>query len=121
MDNLLSSTEVGTIFLDGQLRIRKFTPQIAETFSLVPHDVGRSIETFAHTDWTTPSWSTTCSACLRPGSRSSGSCATSRARPSSCASSPTGRRAPIDGVVLTLIDVSGLKAAEDALFHERYL
>jgi two-component system CheB/CheR fusion protein len=26
-----------------------------------------------------------------------------------------------DGVVLTLIDVSGLKAAEDALFHERYL
>ena len=27
----------------------------------------------------------------------------------------------IDGVVLTLIEVSGLKAAEDALFHERYL
>src|SRR5688572_23024893 len=26
-----------------------------------------------------------------------------------------------DGVVLTLIDVTGLKAAEDALFHERYL
>ena len=28
MDNLLASTEVGTIFLDGQLRIRKFTPQV---------------------------------------------------------------------------------------------
>ena len=41
MDNLLSSTDVGTIFLDGQLRIRKFTPQIAETFNLLPHDVGR--------------------------------------------------------------------------------
>src|SRR5688572_26489237 len=27
----------------------------------------------------------------------------------------------VEGVVLTLIDVSGLKAAEDALFHERYL
>ena len=48
MDNLLASTEVGTIFLDGQLRIRKFTPQIAETFGLLPHDVGRPIETFAH-------------------------------------------------------------------------
>ena len=48
MDNLLASTEVGTIFLDRQLRIRKFTPQIAETFNLLPHDVGRSIETFAH-------------------------------------------------------------------------
>src|SRR5580700_1625649 len=48
MDNLLSSTAVGTIFLDKELTIRKFTPQIAETFSLMPHDVGRSIETFAH-------------------------------------------------------------------------
>ena len=48
MDNLLASTDVGTIFLDGQLRIRKFTPQVAETFGLVPHDVGRPIETFAH-------------------------------------------------------------------------
>ena len=27
----------------------------------------------------------------------------------------------VDGVVLTLIDVTGLKTAEDALFHERYL
>ena len=44
-----------------------------------------------------------------------------RASRSSCASSPTAPRATIDGVVLTLIDVSGLKAAEDALFHERYL
>ena len=40
---------------------------------------------------------------------------------SSCASCRTAPRAAIDGVVLTLIDVSGLKAAEDALFHERYL
>ena len=44
-----------------------------------------------------------------------------RASRSSCASCPTARRARVDGVVLTLIDVSGLKAAEDALFHERYL
>src|SRR4029078_10130567 len=48
MDNLLSSTEVGSIFLDRQMRIRKFTPQVAESFNLVAHDVGRSIETFAH-------------------------------------------------------------------------
>ncbi|HEX2661176.1 MAG TPA: chemotaxis protein CheB, partial [Polyangia bacterium] len=46
MDNLLISTEVGTVFLDRKLTIRKFTPQIADTFSLMPHDVGRSIETF---------------------------------------------------------------------------
>ena len=57
MDNLLSSTEVGTIFLDKQLRIRKFTPQIAETFTLVPHDLGRSHRDLHPTDWTIPSWS----------------------------------------------------------------
>ncbi len=34
---------------------------------------------------------------------------------------PYRAKGSIDGVVLTLIDVSGLKAAEDALFHERYL
>src|SRR6185369_6308620 len=39
MDNLLSSTEVGSIFLDAQLRITKFTPQIADSFQLLPRDI----------------------------------------------------------------------------------
>ena len=36
MENLLSSTDIGTIFLDPDLKIRKFTPQIAESFNLLP-------------------------------------------------------------------------------------
>ena len=48
MDNLLASTEVGTIFLDRELRIRRFTPKLAETFNLLPHDVGRPIEDFTN-------------------------------------------------------------------------
>ncbi len=48
MDNLLRSTDVGTIFLDRDLLIRKFTPQIAHAFQLLPQDVGRRIECFAH-------------------------------------------------------------------------
>jgi len=48
MDNLMSATGVGVIFLDQDLTIRKFTPQIARTFNLVESDTGRSIETFAH-------------------------------------------------------------------------
>ena len=47
MDNLLRSTEIGTIFLDRDLFIRKFTPQISRLFNLVPQDVGRRIDTFA--------------------------------------------------------------------------
>ena len=47
MDNLLTSTEIGTIFLDKDLRIRKFTPAIGEAFYLLPLDVGRPIEHIA--------------------------------------------------------------------------
>lgn len=43
MDNLLASTEIGTIFLDQSLRIRKFTPAAARQFSLLDQDVGRPI------------------------------------------------------------------------------
>lgn len=48
MDNLLASTRVHTIFLDSELRIRKFTPQIAEVFSFVNSDIGRSFDSFSH-------------------------------------------------------------------------
>ena len=40
MDNLLASTDIGTIFLDADLCIRKFTPQIAAQFHLLPQDLG---------------------------------------------------------------------------------
>jgi two-component system CheB/CheR fusion protein len=43
MKNLLDSTEIGTIFLDHQLNILRFTPQVSKLFNLIPTDVGRSI------------------------------------------------------------------------------
>jgi two-component system CheB/CheR fusion protein len=49
MDNLLTSAEVHTIFLDRDLCIRKFTPKIAETFNLLPQDLGRRIDHFTYT------------------------------------------------------------------------
>lgn len=48
MDNLLRSTDVGTIFLDRDLLIRKFTPKIAHAFQLLPQDIGRRIDSFAN-------------------------------------------------------------------------
>jgi len=48
MDNLLRSTDVGTVFLDRNLQIRKFTPKIAHAFQLLPQDVGRRLDSFAH-------------------------------------------------------------------------
>lgn len=48
MDNLLATTRVGVIFLDDELFIRRFTPEVGRLFHLVPQDVGRSIEGFVH-------------------------------------------------------------------------
>ncbi|MGO9622600.1 MAG: chemotaxis protein CheB [Desulfobaccales bacterium] len=43
INNLFISTEVGIIFLDSQLGIRRFTPNITQFFNLIPTDAGRSL------------------------------------------------------------------------------
>ncbi|ACY17130.1 chemotaxis protein CheB [Haliangium ochraceum] len=48
MDHLLESTEVHTIFLDRELRVRRFTPKVGDAFNFLPRDRGRSIEDFTH-------------------------------------------------------------------------
>jgi hypothetical protein len=47
-DNLLASTEVGTVFLDQQLRIRKFSSAISAFLKLLPQDLGRPIDHIAY-------------------------------------------------------------------------
>jgi len=48
IDNLLESTQIGTIFLDKELRIRKFTPAVSQQFEVVETDIGRPISNFAN-------------------------------------------------------------------------
>jgi chemotaxis methyl-accepting protein methylase len=43
MKNLLDSTDIATLFLDKELNVRRFTPQIAKIIKLIPGDVGRPI------------------------------------------------------------------------------
>jgi two-component system CheB/CheR fusion protein len=42
--NLLESTQIATLFLDNDLRVRSFTPTATEIFHLVETDVGRPID-----------------------------------------------------------------------------
>jgi two-component system CheB/CheR fusion protein len=120
MDNLLASIQVGTVFLDKNLCIRKFTPLIAEVFNLLPQDVGRPIAGFSTNlnharllDDLTEVLRTE-----RPIEREV------------CGRAdnwffqrvlPYRMRGTVHGVVLTLIDIGPLKAAENAVFRERYL
>ncbi len=48
MDNLLASTDIGTIFLDKDLLVRKFTPAITRTVNLMEMDLGRPINHITH-------------------------------------------------------------------------
>ena len=43
MNNLLAGTGVGTVFVDHQLRIQRFTPAITQVINLIPTDVGRPV------------------------------------------------------------------------------
>jgi two-component system, chemotaxis family, CheB/CheR fusion protein len=49
LDNLLTSTNIATVFLDGQLRIRRFTTAATRLFTLIPSDVGRPIADITQT------------------------------------------------------------------------
>lgn len=44
MNNLLASTEIGTIFLDDKLKIKRFTPSMSKIINLIQNDIGRPIE-----------------------------------------------------------------------------
>jgi two-component system CheB/CheR fusion protein len=48
MAHLLEGTDVGTVFLDGDLRIRRFTSRIASVFRFQAFDIGRRISDFSH-------------------------------------------------------------------------
>ena len=49
IQHLLESTDIGMIFLDRDLCVRKYTPRVASIFHLEPGDIGRSIRHFSHT------------------------------------------------------------------------
>lgn len=43
MTNLLNSTEIATIFLDNDMKLRRFTTHATHLFKLIPKDVGRPL------------------------------------------------------------------------------
>ncbi|MDO9596882.1 MAG: PAS domain-containing protein, partial [Azoarcus sp.] len=47
MQNLLNSTEIATVFLDGRLHVRRFTPPASRIIKLIAVDAGRPLSDLA--------------------------------------------------------------------------
>ncbi|MEQ8765621.1 MAG: PAS domain S-box protein [Planctomycetota bacterium] len=111
MDNLLALTRVGVIFLDEDLTIRRFTPEIGRLFHLMPQDIGRPFEGFEHnlvveglSEWLTE--------VLEEGRQIEKRIEDRRRNPFLLRIAPYLRGDTVRGVALTLIDVRDLEAAQ---------
>jgi two-component system CheB/CheR fusion protein len=115
LQNLLDGTQVATIFLDRELRIRNFTPAIGTLFPLLPGDVGRPFadlaQRFVGSDLVSDA-----KAVLRTISRCERTLRAVDANAHYLVRIIPYRTIGhvIDGVVLTFVDVTDLKHAEEA-------
>lgn len=48
LQNLMASTNIATIFLDRDLRIKRFTPSTTGLFNFIPTDIGRPLSDLTH-------------------------------------------------------------------------
>ncbi len=118
MEHLLRSTDVAIVFLDHDLAIRKFTPQVAEVFDLVEQDVGRKISSFSHRikyDRLPEDLSSV----LQSGEPRETKVSDLDGRHYFLRVLPYRIGDAIDGVVLSLVDVSSLVIAEENVLREK--
>jgi len=115
LQNLLAATDIATLFLDRDLRIMRFTPQLGELFNVRLTDRGRPISDLTHNlgyDDMEPDARRVLES-LVPVERKVGDAEDrwflARLRPYRTSEDR------IDGVVLTFVDITELKRAEEAL------
>ncbi|HEX8114871.1 MAG TPA: CheR family methyltransferase, partial [Kofleriaceae bacterium] len=119
LQNLMTSTEIGVVFLDRELRIQRFTPRAQDVFNIIPSDLGRPLAHLTHRladeapcqDACQEMWQVAQSVLdtLRPVERElhgrDGRCFLARWLPYRSIENR------IDGVVLTFVDVTDLRDA----------
>ncbi len=116
LENLLTSSEIATIFLDRGLNIKRFTPAIAGIFDMIPADIGRPFRRLAgKIDW--PTFSEDAEAVLAGRSiverevttHERGECYLKRVLPYRTADGK------IDGIVVTFVNITERKRAEEEI------
>ncbi|MRR33411.1 PAS domain S-box protein [bacterium] len=116
MENLFSSSGIATIFLDRRLIIKRFSPAMAGILNLIPADMGRPFRHLSGTiDW--PGFSRDADEVLKTQSpierevtsREDARCFSMRILPYLTTDGK------IDGIVITLVDITDLKRAEEQI------
>lgn len=111
--NLVDATEIGTLFLDGALRIRMFTPRVREIFNLAAEDIGRKITDFSNklvNDSVVDDTSTVIERLIpkeRDAQTTDGRCFTVRTSPYRTLDDH------IDGVVISFVDITAARKATE--------
>jgi two-component system, chemotaxis family, CheB/CheR fusion protein len=119
LQNLLNSTDIATVFLDTDLRIKRFTPQAHEVFHMIPSDVGRPladlVPTLAYERLMEDARDVlrTLTPCERVVQSASDAWYTMRILPYRTTKDAIG------GLVLTFVDVTRTKQAESVLTRAR--
>ena len=114
MDNLLDSLQVDTIFLDHELRIRKFTLGFADSFQLLPQDVGRKFSSFNH-GLNIPNLMERIQQVLATTTSFETDVQDAHGNWFLMRILPYNARGKIEGVLLTLIEISDIKKTEQRL------
>ncbi len=115
LQNLMAATDVGTIFLDRRLCLKRFTPPVQEVFNLLSSDIGRPLSDITH-KLEYPELSADASQVLeklctvdREIAAGLGLWFLVRIKPYRTADDK------IDGVVITFVDISARKRMEEEL------
>jgi two-component system CheB/CheR fusion protein len=115
MKNLLNSTDIATVFLDNDLRLRRFTVQAKTIIKFIPGDVGRPITDLA-SDLQYPALVTDANEVLRTLVFSEKSISTADGRWFTVRIMPYRTMDNrIEGVVITFTDITAAKLLESRL------